>query len=70
MSAQSLSSTMTHLIVIRYPGSSITIAPGMTVKHGNDSFAIQAVDNLLERNRFLNLLCKATDKSSTSGGAE
>lgn len=69
VAAQSISSSMTHLIVIRYPGDSIVIEPGMMVVHGTTNYVIQAVDNVLQRNRVLNLLCKSVDQSSTDGGA-
>lgn len=54
----------TDLITIRWPGSSITIEPGQRVLYGDDVFLIQAIDNVLRRNRKLRLACMIIDESS------
>ena len=59
-----LAAQSTDLITIRWPGSSITIAPGQRVIFGDNSFLIQAIDNVLRRNRKLRLACLIIDETS------
>ena len=62
--AQSIASQATALITIRWPGRSITISPGMRIHYGDNTYQVQAVDNILLRNRIVRLLCMAIDKDS------
>jgi hypothetical protein len=59
-----LAAQSTDLITIRWPGTSVTVAPGQRVVFGNDTFLIQAVDNVLRRNRKLRLACLIIDSNS------
>ncbi len=61
-----LVSQSTWLVTIRWPGASTLIEPGQRVQHGNDTYLIQAVDNVLQRNRVLQLYCLAIDADSNS----
>jgi SPP1 family predicted phage head-tail adaptor len=63
-SANALSSTSTDVITIRWPGAAVTIAPGMRVQFGDNFFLIQAVDNVLRRNRKVVLACIGVDSDS------
>lgn len=55
--AGALTSQVTHTITIRYPGSSVTIAPGMRVVYGSHTYKLQACNNVDERNILLKLMC-------------
>ncbi len=48
-----------------YPGASVTLAPGQQVtdEHG-DKYLIQAVVNVLKRNRVIRLYCLGIDEDS------
>jgi head-tail adaptor len=59
-----LSSEASDFITIRWPGLSITVAPGMRVIFGNNTYLIQAVDNVLHRNRKVNLACIQVNEDS------
>lgn len=59
-----LSSQSSDFITIRWPGASITIEPGMRVIFGDNTYLIQAVDNVLHRNRKVNLACIMIDEDS------
>jgi SPP1 family predicted phage head-tail adaptor len=50
-------SQATHVITMRWPGSSISIESGMRVLFGDNTYQIEAVDNVLNRNRVVNLFC-------------
>lgn len=50
-------SQVTKMVTIRWPGAGITITAGMRVKFGAKFFTIQTVEDVLERNRLVNLLC-------------
>jgi head-tail adaptor len=63
-SNSSLASQSTDLLTIRWPGSSITVAPGMRVIFGNSTFLVQDVDNVLHRNRVVRLACLMIDEDS------
>jgi SPP1 family predicted phage head-tail adaptor len=58
------SSQSSDFITIRWPGASITIEPGMRVIFGDNIYLIQAVDNVLHRNRKVNLACIQIDEDS------
>lgn len=59
-----LAAQSTDLITIRWPGASITIEPGQRVIFGGNIFLIQAVDNVLHRNRKLRLATLMVDETS------
>ncbi len=61
-----LVSQSTWVIKIRWPGTGCTVEPGQRVQYGSDLYLIQAVDNVLQRNRVLNLYCMAVDADSNS----
>ena len=63
-SNSSLAAQSTDLLTIRCPGSSITVAPGMRVIFGNNTFLVQDVDNVLHRNRVVRLACLMIDEDS------
>ena len=54
---------VTHTITLRWPGASVTIAPGMQVVAHGQTYKIQTVENVLERNRVLQLMCLAINES-------
>ena len=56
-SNNTLESTSTDVLTIRWPGVAITIQPGMRVIFGDNTFLIQAVDNVLRRNKKVTLAC-------------
>jgi head-tail adaptor len=59
-----LSSQSSDFITIRWPGAAITIEPGMRVILGDNIYLIQVVDNVLHRNRKVNLACLHIDEDS------
>lgn len=59
-----LANQSTKLITIRYPGDAIIIQPGQRLIHKNDLYAIQDVDNVLERNRVLRIACMQVQSTS------
>lgn len=63
-SNSSLAAQSTDLLTIRWPGNSITVAPGMRVIFGNNTFLVQDVDNVLHRNRVVRLACLMIDEDS------
>jgi len=56
-----ISSETTHLITLRWPGSSAQLAAGMKVLFGDKTYLVQGVDNVLERNRVVRLFCMVID---------
>ena len=48
---------ITHTVTLRWPGAAVSIAPGMQVVYGAHTYKIQTVENVLERNRVLKLMC-------------
>jgi SPP1 family predicted phage head-tail adaptor len=54
----------TDVITIRWPGPTITLSPGMRVVFGDNTYLVQAVDNVLRRNRAVKLFCMAIDADS------
>jgi SPP1 family predicted phage head-tail adaptor len=54
-------SEVTHRVTIRWPGPSIGIQGGMQVVFGTRIFKVQTVENVLERNRVLHLMCLEID---------
>ena len=59
-----LASQSTDLITIRWPGPGITLKPGMRVTFGDNTFLVQAVDNVLRRDRVVRLACLVIDGDS------
>jgi SPP1 family predicted phage head-tail adaptor len=56
-------SQVTHRVTIRWPGTSVVIEEGQRVVYGTHTYLIQAVENVQERNRVLNLMCLEIDGS-------
>lgn len=54
----------TYIIVLRWPGSSVRIVTGQHVVFGNNTYLIQDVDNILQRNRVIKLTCIQIDGDS------
>ncbi len=59
-----LATQSTDLISIRWPGPDINIKPGMRVLFGDNVFLVQAVDNVLRRNRIVRMACLLIDGDS------
>ena len=59
-----LASQSTDAITIRWPGAAIEIRPGMRVVFGDNTFLIQAVDNVQRRNRKVVLACIGISEDS------
>jgi SPP1 family predicted phage head-tail adaptor len=59
-----LAAESTDLLTIRWPGSAITVEPGQRVIFGDNTYLIQAVDNVQRRNRKLRLACVVVDEGS------
>lgn len=55
---------VSHVIKIRYPGATVAITAGCRVLSGTAVYNIQTVENVLNRNRVIKLLCVAIDASS------
>lgn len=55
--AQQFTALVSHVILIRYPVSGISIQGGMRVVFGTKVYKIQTVENPLEQNRILKLHC-------------
>ena len=55
--ASQFTAEVSHVITIRWPGSSVTIQGGQRVVFGSRFFKLQTVENVLERNRVLRLHC-------------
>jgi SPP1 family predicted phage head-tail adaptor len=54
----------TDVMTIRWPGPSLNLKPGMRVVFGDNTYMVQAVDNVLRRNRVVKLFCMAIDADS------
>jgi head-tail adaptor len=63
-SNNSLVSQATDVITIRWPGAAIDIKTGMRVIFGDATYLIQAVDNVLRRNRKVVLACVQVSSAS------
>jgi SPP1 family predicted phage head-tail adaptor len=61
--ANALTSLVTHSITFRYPGDSIQLQAGMEVDYRSHIFKVQAVDNVLMRNRVMKLLVLSLNQS-------
>ena len=59
-----LASNATDLMIVRYPGDSIAIKPGMQIVYGDTAYTITAVDDVLRRHRKLALACVGIDVGS------
>jgi head-tail adaptor len=54
----------TDVMTIRWPGAAIALKPGMRVVFQDNTYLVQAVDNVLRRNRKVLLFCMAIDADS------
>jgi head-tail adaptor len=54
----------TDVITMRWPGPTFDIKPGQRVVFQDNNYLIQAVDNLLRRNRVVRMFCMALDGDS------
>lgn len=59
-----IASQATDVFTLRWPGSSIDLKPGMRVVFGDNTYLVQAVDNILRRNRIVKLFCMAIDSDT------
>jgi SPP1 family predicted phage head-tail adaptor len=59
-----LASVSSDFLTIRHPGAAVVIKPGMRIIFGDNTYLIQAVDNVLHRNRKVNLACIQIDADS------
>jgi SPP1 family predicted phage head-tail adaptor len=63
-SGNALASQSTDLITTRWAGPTINIEPGMRIVFGDNTYTIQAVDNVLRRNRVIRMACLVIDGDS------
>ena len=59
-----LASQSTDVLTLRWPGSSIVLVPGQRVIFGDNTYLVQAVDNVLRRNVKVCLACIAINGDS------
>jgi SPP1 family predicted phage head-tail adaptor len=59
--AEAITSVATYLMTIRWPGSAIKITPDMRVVFNGDNYVINAINNSLQRNRYLQIFCMRID---------
>ena len=59
--AQQYASQVTHVLTVRWPGTGVAIAGGMRVSFGTRTFTVQSVENVMERNRVMKLMCVEVD---------
>ncbi len=59
-----IASQSTDVVTIRWPGASVDLEPGMRVIYGDNTLLVQAVDNVLRRNRVVKLFCMQVDADS------
>jgi len=59
-----IASQATDVFTLRWPGSSIDLAPGMRIQFRDNTYLVQAVDNVLRRNRVVKLFCMVIDGDS------
>lgn len=52
-----IASQSSDVVTIRWPGGAINLTPGMRVQYGDNTLLVQAVDNVLRRNRLVKLFC-------------
>jgi SPP1 family predicted phage head-tail adaptor len=50
-----ITSQVTHIITIRWPGILVSVTPGMRIRFGSHVYTVQAVDNVSERNRVVRI---------------
>jgi SPP1 family predicted phage head-tail adaptor len=60
-----LAANSTSCIVIRYPGAAIDIVPGLQIQFEDETFEVQAVDDVQHRHRVINLACVGLDVGSS-----
>ena len=54
--ADQLTEQVSHKVTIRWPGGLVSIVPGMRVVFGSHVYKVQAVNNVQQRNRVLEIL--------------
>lgn len=59
-----LAAQSTDLFTLRWPGSTINIEPGHRIVIGTNVWTVQAVDNVLRRNRKLRIAALIIDSGS------
>ena len=59
-----IASQATDVFTLRWSGSSIDLKAGMRIQFGDNTYLVQAVDNVLRRNRVVKLFCMAIDADS------
>jgi SPP1 family predicted phage head-tail adaptor len=62
--AGQLTSKVTHLVTVRW--SSLVLRAGMRVVFGSRVFLVQAVNNVMERNSVIRMLCLEINGSTDS----
>jgi head-tail adaptor len=63
-SSNSLAAQSTDCITLRWPGPGIILKPGMRVLFGDNTYLVQAVDNVQHRNHKIRLACLSIDSDS------
>ena len=63
-SNNALASQSTDVLTIRWPGAAVDLKPDMRVIFGDNTYLVQAVDNVLRRNRKVVLACVVIDGDS------
>jgi len=56
-----IASQASDVVTIRWPGIGIDLEPGMRVVYKDNILLVQAVDNVLRRNRVVKLYCLVID---------
>ncbi|HEV2324558.1 MAG TPA: phage head closure protein [Terracidiphilus sp.] len=59
-----LASQCVYIIMIRWPGAAVRIVTGQRVVFGGNSYHIQDVDNILQRNRVVKITAIQVDGDS------
>lgn len=59
-----IASQATDVFTLRWPGIAIDLKPGMRIQYGDNLYLVQAVDNVLRRNRVVKLFTMAIDGDS------
>lgn len=57
-------SESSDMFTIRWPGTNVVIEPGQRISFGGDFYEIQAVDNVMHRNRKVRIATKIVDEDS------
>lgn len=59
-----LAAQSVYIITLRWPGAAVRIVTGQRVVCGDDTYLIQGVDNILQRNRVVRLTTVQIDGDS------